>query len=117
MDKEDKHVNTKVAKFSKRENKTAPIHHGRKLPVKEGFPYSILEYDINGFKFNDEHLRKYAQTNTYTISLCVKKGKDTFLYNYFVDNDCIGDFFKLYLEGKIEGDIIEIDKFNPEILA
>lgn len=117
MDTQDEKVNTKITQFSKRENKGALVHHGRKLPTKEGFPYSILEYDINGFKFNDEHLRKYAQTNKYTISLAVKKGKDTFLYNYFVDNDYIEDFFKLYSEGKIEGDIIEIDKFNPEILA
>ncbi len=117
MDTKDKQINTKIAKFSKREDKPAPVNHGRKLPVKEGFPYSILEHDINGFKFNDEHLKKYAQTNKYTVSLAVKRGKDTFLYNYFVDNDSLKDFFKLCFEGKIEGDVIEIDKFNPEILA
>ena len=82
-----------------------------------GFEYVLLDQDLNGFRFNLEHLQKYAQTNRYVISLTAIRGNKPCLKNYYVDNDDLERFFKLYSEGKITGDIIEIDKYNPEVFA
>lgn len=89
----------------------------RKLPVWEGFEYIKTLKDVNGFSHNQKHLLEYSETNKYTISVMrVAEGK-TALYNYFVDNADLKKFFKCCLDDKIKGEIVEIDKFNPEILA
>ena len=66
-----------------------------------GFEYVLLDQDLNGFRFNLEHLQKYAQTNRYVISVTAIRVNKPCLKNYYVDNDALERFFKLYSEGKI----------------
>ena len=83
----------------------------------EGFEYNKLAKDVNGFSLNFEHLKNYGSKNKYTISVLRKIKEKTFLYNYVVKNDDLPKFFKCYFDDKIEGEIIEIEKMNPENLA
>ena len=115
MDDADKKVNGKVTRFKKRTEIEEPKN--KKLSQKEGFFYRTMKKDVNGFKFKLEHLKNYAYDMKYTITLAQKEKDSTILQHYFVDGSDLKEFFKIYTEGKIEGDIIEIDKFNPEILA
>ena len=43
--------------------------------------------------------------------------KNTFVYNFFVGGSKLNLFFDAYFNGKIEGEIIDIDKLKPENLA
>ncbi len=106
-------ADSKITEFGKRKKE----FNGKKILAHEGFPYVPLRCDVNGFKFREEHLKKYARQNKYTITIAKKIKGDIVLNNYIIENDEITKFFKAYIEGKIEGEIIEIDKFNPEILA
>ena len=110
---DEKTPNDKVTSFVARKE----AMKNRKLPVWEGFEYYKTTKDSNGFSFNYEHLQKYSRKNKYTISVLRQVEGKTCLYNYFVENADLGKFFKCCFDGKIEGEIIEIDKFNPEILA
>ncbi|MBE7706110.1 MAG: hypothetical protein E7Z91_02545 [Cyanobacteria bacterium SIG30] len=107
-------MSDKITEFPKNKLKNPA---NKRLLNKEGFAYVSMLRDINGFDFNNEHLKKYSQTNKYTITIAVEEKNKTILHNYFVSNEDITKFFTLYNEGKIKGEIIEIDKFNPEILA
>ena len=103
----------KITEFGKRKTE----FNGKKILANEGFPYVSLKTDVNGFKFREEHLKKYAAQNKYTITVARKTKDEIVLDNYIVENEELKGFFKAFIEGKIEGEIIEIDKFNPEILA
>ncbi|GBF23085.1 hypothetical protein tpqmel_0489 [Candidatus Gastranaerophilus sp. (ex Termes propinquus)] len=83
----------------------------------EGFEYMKFKKDKNGNSFNTEHLRDYADKNKYVVSVLRQVGENSFLYDYYVKNSDIERFFKAYFDGKIEGEIIEIEKRAPENLA
>ena len=106
-------ADSKVTEFGKRKTE----FNGKKILAHEGFPYVSLKNDVNGFKFREEHLKKYARQNKYTITVARKNKDEIVLDNYIIENEELVKFFKAFVEGKIEGEIIEIDKFNPEILA
>lgn len=89
----------------------------RKLPVYEGFEYYKTIKDMNGFSFNHQHLMDFSRNIKYKITILRKVDKKTCLYNYFVENEDLKKFFKCCFDGKIEGEIIEIEKYNPENLA
>ena len=116
MDEENKKENSKVTRFKKR-SEVKSAAGKKKLYLKEGFSYLVMKKDVNGFNFNSDHLREYSLELKYTITLALNEKGSTILHHYFVDGSNLKEFFKIYTEGKIEGDIIEIDKFNPEILA
>lgn len=107
-------IENKVADFSKKRGR---IKTSKKLLTNEGFTYIVINKDVNGFDFNKEHLKKYAMNNKYTITVAQDDNGKTVLRNYFVDNNDIMRFFKLFQEEKIKGEIIEIDKFDSGILA
>ncbi len=87
----------------------------RKLPSWEGFEYYKTTKDVNGISFNYEHLSKFPEK--YVISVLRQVDKKTCLYNYFVENKDLKRFFQSCFDGKIEGEIIEIEKCKPETLA
>ena len=86
-------------------------------PLYEGFEYTKLTRDVNGFSLNFEHLKNYGEKNRYAISVLRKIKNKTYIYNYFVKNEELSKFFKCYFDGKIEGEIIEVEKLDPENLA
>ena len=110
---DEKPQNDKIAFFSARKD----VLKNRRLPEWEGFQYMKTTKDVNGVSHNYEHFLKYSKSNKYTISVLRKVEGKTCLYNYFVENADLKRFFECCFNGKIEGEIIEIDKFNPEILA
>ena len=82
-----------------------------------GFEYIKLKKDVNGLEFNVEHLLEYAKEIRYNICVARKVEDKSFVYNYFVEGSKLNLFFDAYFNGKIEGDIIDIDKLKPENLA
>ena len=82
-----------------------------------GFEYIKLKKDVNGLEFNIAHLLEYAKSNRYNICVARKIDESTFVYNYFVEGSKLNLFFDAYFNGKIEGEIIDIDKLKPENLA
>ncbi len=82
-----------------------------------GFEYIKLKKDVNGLEFNIEHLHEYSKENRYNISVARKVDDNTFVYNFFVEGAKLNLFFDAYFNGKIDGDIIDIDKLKPENLA
>ena len=113
---DDKKTNNKIAKFKKREDLKF-VSLNKKSLQKEGFSFRTIKKDINGFEFKPEHLKEYASEIKYTITLALKEKENTILHCYSVEGEDLKKFFRYFIEGKIEGDIIEIDKHNPEILA
>lgn len=83
----------------------------------EGFEYVKFIKDTNGITLKAEHLRDYAEKNRYIITVMRTLNGTVCLYNFFVKNSELPKFIKCYFDGKIEGEIIEIEKQNPEILA
>ncbi len=82
-----------------------------------GFEYIKLKKDVNGLEFNFEHLTEYAREVRYIVSVARKTADGTCVYNYFVECGKLNLFFDAYFNGKIEGEIIDIDKLKPENLA
>jgi len=105
-----------MSKVTKFKNKTKP-KKTQELKAHLGFEYIKLKKDVNGLDFNMAHLKEYSIGTKYIISVARELEKGTFVYNFFVSNENIDNFFTAYLDGKIEGKIIEIDKQKPEILA
>lgn len=110
MDDLDKKTNSKVTRFKK-------IEKTKNLVQNEDFQYKVIKRDVNGINFNIDHLKEYSLDLKYTITLALQEKERTILHNYSVEGGDLAKFFKYYAEGKIEGDIIEIEKINPEILA
>lgn len=82
-----------------------------------GFEYIKLKKDVNGLEFNLEHLSEYAKGVRYIISIARQTDGTTSVYNFFVEGAKLNIFFDAYFNGKIEGEIIDIDKLKPENLA
>lgn len=106
---------TKITPISRKNNESKT--DSAKLKAYLGFEYIKLKKDVNGLDYNIDHLREFGKNQRYIITLARKINKDTFIYNFFVEGDKLTDFFKSCFNGKIEGDIIDIDKLQPENLA
>ena len=104
---------SKIRKFASKNN----IKKIAQLKSYLGFEYIKLKKDVNGLEFNIKHLLKYAKENRYNICVARNVKENTFVYNYFVEGDKLNLFFDAYFNGKIEGEIIDIDKLKPENLA
>lgn len=106
MDEMEK-INNKIARFPRKKSSLQ----------RESFSYKVIKKDVNGLCFNFDHLKDYSLGIKYTITLALNEKDKTILHQYLVEGENLKDFFKACIDGKIEGDIIEIDKTNPEILA
>ena len=100
-----------IRKFSANNNKKVA-----QLKTYLGFEYIKLKKDVNGLEFNIGHLLEYPKGIRYNICVARKVEDKTFVYNYFVEGAKLNLFFDAYFNGKIEGDIIDIDKLKPENL-
>ncbi len=104
---------SKVTKFGAKSNNKKIAQ----LKSYLGFEYIKLKKDVNGLEFSADHLVEYAKKNRYNISVVRKVEDNTFVYNFFVEGSKLNIFLDAYFNGKIEGDIIDIDKLKPENLA
>ena len=103
--------NDKVAIFGAKKDSN------RKLPMWEGFEYYKTIKDVNGISYDYDRLVKFSRKNRYVITVLRQVEKKVCLYNYLVPNEDLKKFFQCCFDGKIEGEIIEIEKRGPENLA
>ena len=81
------------------------------------FNYVRLNKDKNGNVFNAEHLRHYAETVSYLVTVMHEHDSHTWLYNYEVPQEKLGDFIlKFKMEG-VDGQIVDIERHLPENFA
>ena len=107
----------KVIDLFSRVNKTFSAEELEQIKFFEGFQYVKLNKDKNGKKFNSEHLKKYAEGCHYIVRIMREINGETFLYNYDVKNEDLFKFMEKINNSKLNGQIIEIEKYFPEDLA
>lgn len=115
-----KNDDNKIKQFPAKKIKTGFFNNKNKLAkIKNflGFEYVKLKKDINGINFNKKALENFAYSLKYTISLMRDTNNEIVLYEYFVDGSDINKFFENYINGTIEGKIIQIEKHTPDNLA
>lgn len=83
----------------------------------EGFHYVKLNKDKNNKKFNANLLKEYAQSCHYIVRVMREVNGEVWMYNYDVRNDELFKFMEKFNKNKLNGTIIEIDKYFPEGLA
>ena len=110
----------KIKQFQTRKSKNRPNPSKNKLAeIKTflGFEYVKLKKDINRIRFNEKSLREFSCGLKYNISVKKKNGEEVSLYQYFISGSELKRFFEAHISGALEGEIIQIEKFAPEILA
>lgn len=83
----------------------------------KGFQYVKLTKDDNGNYFKEEALREYAQKCFYIITVMKSNGIGVALYKYKVPYSSLLDFFNVYRNNELYGEIIDIERYIPEDLA
>ncbi len=112
--------NDKIKHFPIKKIKTGFFNNKNKLAeIKnfQGFEYVKLKKDVNGISFNKKALEDFAFSLKYTISIMRDTNNGIFLYEYFINGEDFDNFFKLYIDGTIEGKIVQIEKHTPDNLA
>ncbi len=110
----------KIKRFPARRIKTGFFNNKNKLAeIKnfQGFEYVKLKKDVNGINFNKKALEDFAFNLKYTISIMRDINNNIFLYEYFIEGAELNRFFELYINGTIEGTIVQIEKHTPDNLA
>ncbi|MGM9993808.1 MAG: hypothetical protein ACI37R_03655 [Candidatus Avigastranaerophilus sp.] len=83
----------------------------------KGFQYVKLTKDDNGNYFKEENLREYAQKCYYIISVMKNNGIGVALYKYKVPYSSLLDFFNVFRNNELYGEIVDIERYIPEDLA
>lgn len=83
----------------------------------KGFQYVKLTKDVNGNCFKEEKLREYAQQCYYIISVMKQNGIGVALYKYKVPYESLLEFFNVFRNNELYGEIIDIERYIPEDLA
>lgn len=112
--------NDKIKHFPIKKTKTGFFNNKNRLAeIKnfQGFEYVKLEKDVNGINFNKKSLEDFSFNLKYTISIMRDTNNGIFLYEYFIDGAELNKFFELYINGTIEGAIVQIEKHTPDNLA
>lgn len=88
-----------------------------KIRYFSGFNYVRLDRDSNGNYFVDSILDEYAEKQKYIISVKKMKNGHISLYNYEVEACRLLEFIGKFINKELDGEIVEIDKFQPDNLA
>lgn len=83
----------------------------------KGFQYVKLVKDDNGNYFKEEYLREYARKCYYIISVMKNNGIGVALYKYKVPYSSLLDFFNVFRNNELYGEIVDIERYIPEDLA
>jgi len=110
-------INKKVTNIFSRHNKSLPQQSKERVKFYAGFNYVRIDRDMNGNKFNKEHLLDYAENCHYVVRVMRDYKGETVLYNYDVPNEDLFKFIKSFEENTLDGKIIEIDKYFPNMSA
>ncbi len=81
------------------------------------FEYVKLSKDDNGNYFKEESLREYANRCFYIVSVMKDSSVGVSLYKYKVPYSSLLDFFNIFRNNTIYGEIIDIERYIPEDLA
>lgn len=118
MSEDDK--KKKVRKFPSRKVKTDIFTPKSKLATIKnylGFEYVKLKKDVNGISFSKKTLEDFRNDLKYSVTIMREINNEVFLYEYFVSGFDLKKFFKAFIDGKIEGEIIQIEKYTQDVLA
>lgn len=111
-------INDKVIDIFKRHKEKALTEaESEKVKYFLGFTYVRLDRDLNGKRFNEEHLLEYAKKCMYIVRVMREKDGNVALYNYKIPHNKIIEFIGKFQNNELNGKIIEIEKFIPEDLA
>lgn len=80
----------------------------------EGYAYVTVKADDNGRPFTEEKLIRNASLFYYIVKVMIKEGKHPYINNFKVPAEDLLSFIQMYIDGKGQGQIIEIDKFYAE---
>lgn len=79
-----------------------------------GFNYTKTKKDENGKKFRKDYLLKYSSELHYMVTVMREEaGGEVVLYSYDVPNEDLFKFMKSFENNKLNGTIIEINKYFP----
>lgn len=95
------------------------VNHSDDLQQRffKGFQYVKITKDDNGNYFKEETLRDYANRCFYIISVMKKNGIGSAIYKYKVPYSSLLDFFNVFRNNELYGEIIDIERYIPEDLA
>ena len=80
----------------------------------EGYFYVTIKADDKGRHFDEDKLRKNAENFYYLVKVMVKEDRYPYIRSFKIPGENLLDFIKTYIDGKADGQIIEIDKFYQE---
>ena len=109
--------NDKVINLFSKANTSLSDKELEQIKFFEGFHYVKLNKDKNNKKFNADSLINYAENCHYIVRVMREINGEVWMYNYDVKNNELFKFMKKFNENKLNGTIIEIDKYFPEGLA
>ncbi|HSA06323.1 MAG TPA: hypothetical protein P5556_04015 [Candidatus Gastranaerophilales bacterium] len=107
-------LNKKVINLFSAHKKAKSCQSGNVCKNSDGYFYISIETDENGRHFDEETLLERAGDFYYIVKVLVKNGLRASINNYKIPGDDLLKFIKIYIDGKGEGQIIEIDKFFPD---
>ncbi len=110
-------ISEKVINIFNKHIKNKQTNPDEKVKSFLGFSYVRLDEDVNGYPFKKSNLEDYAKDCHYIVKVMREKDKRVCLYSYNVPNDKLLDFLLMFRNNKLNGTIIEIDKFLPKDLA
>lgn len=113
----NKDMDEKVINLFQKHNKSVEDIYDDEIKFFEGFHYVKIDRDKNGKKYNAENLKKYADTCYYIVKVMRNVNGETVLYNYNVSNADLFKFMQKFENNKLNGVIIEIDKYFSDDLA
>lgn len=103
--------------FNQRRAKSSQKNASKMTEIYEGFHFVKMDKDINGHSFSEENLLEYAKGCHYIVRVMKKMDKKIYLYNYEVPSKRLLEFLSKLEANKLNGEIIEIDKYRPEIIV
>ena len=82
-----------------------------------GFDYIRYDRDLNGNPFVEQNLIEYANSCHYIVRIMKERNGEISLYNYDVPSEKLYEFLEKFYQNKLQGKIIEIEKYIPDSLA
>ncbi len=107
-------ISKKVINIFSKHGKQKTTNPEEKVRTFAGFSYVRMDKDVNGYPFKEEKLLDYAKDCHYIVKVMRDKNGSPSLYSYNVPNDKLLDFLLMFRNNKLNGSIIEIDKFLPK---
>ena len=109
--------NDKVVDLFSRVNRNFSSEELEQIKFFEGYHYVKINRDENNQKFRADLLKQYANKCHYIVRVTREVNGEVWMYNYDVKNEELFDFLGKFHNNKLNGTIIEVEKYLPEGLA